>query len=336
MAIRTPDWWYRRSAQGAPWWRFALWPLSQVWLAVNAGKAAKAKPYRSRLKVISIGNVTLGGSGKTPIADEILRLLPNAVGLSRGHGGKLTGPTQVDPQTHDAAEVGDEPLMLAQRHPFWIARDRADGLRAIEATQATTVVVDDAHQNVMIAKDVHILVVDGDTRDGAWPFGDGGICPYGPLREPLAQGVARADLVILWMPDGSAPAPDLLALLNTKPVFIARLTAEKPPIDGPLLAFAGIAKPWKFETTLRDLGCDVVSFKTFPDHFPLYDTQLFDLHGEAEELGATQITTEKDWVRLDAIWRKDIHYLPIRARFDNEAGFANALQGLLEKPRHRF
>jgi tetraacyldisaccharide 4'-kinase len=332
MAIKTPDWWYRRKAQGAPWWRPALWPLSQIWLAVNAAKAAKAEPYRSPLKVISIGNVTLGGSGKTPIADEILRLLPNAAGLSRGHGGKLADPIQVNPTQHDAADVGDEPLMLAQRHPFWIARDRAEGLRAIEATDATTVVVDDAHQNLAIAKDVHILVVDGDTRDGAWPFGDGGICPYGPLREPLAAGIARADLVILWMPDDSPPSPDLLALFSDKPVFTARLMADKPSIDGPLLAFAGIAKPWKFETTLRDLGCDVVSFKAFPDHRPFWETDLLDLNGEAYKLGATQITTEKDWIRLDAVWRKDIHYLPIRARFDNEDGFVKALSGLLEKP----
>ncbi|EGF89592.1 tetraacyldisaccharide 4'-kinase [Asticcacaulis biprosthecium C19] len=329
MAIRTPDWWYRRNAQGAPWWRFALWPLSQLWLAVNADKTAKAKPYRSRLKVISIGNVTLGGSGKSPIADEVLRLLPNSVGLSRGHGGSLTGPVRVNPQTHDAAQVGDEPLMLAQRHPFWIARDRAAGLRTIEGTDAITVVVDDAHQNLAISKDVHILVVDGDTRNGAWPFGDGGICPYGPLREPLAQGLSRADLVILWMPDNSAPAPELLALLSEKPIFIARLTAQKPIIEGPLLAFAGIAKPWKFEATLRDLGVKLIGLKAFGDHEPFSDAQLQTLQSEAAKQNAYLITTEKDWTRLPPSCRDKVAYLPIRARFDDEFGFTQALQGLL-------
>ncbi|ESQ73803.1 tetraacyldisaccharide 4'-kinase [Asticcacaulis sp. AC402] len=322
MAIKTPDWWYRKNAQGAPWWRPALWPLSRLWLAVNASKASNAKPYRSSLKVISIGNVTLGGSGKTPVADEILRRLNTAVGLSRGHGGSLPGPVLVNPQTHDAAQVGDEPLMLAQRHTFWIARDRAAALRAIEATDATTVVVDDAHQNLTIAKDVHILVVDGDTRDGAWPFGDGGICPYGPLREPLAQGLARADLVVLWMPDDFIPAPDLLALFADKPVFVARLTAQKPAIDGPLLAFAGIAKPWKFEATLRNLGCDLAGMTAFGDHEPFSDGQLEALQSEASRLNARLITTEKDWIRLSPSWRDQVTYLPIRAGFEDESGFA--------------
>lgn len=187
MAIKTPDWWYKKNAAGAPWWRFVLWPLSLIWQAVNALKAANAKPYRSPLFVISVGNLTLGGSGKSPITGALLDLLtPESVGLSRGHGGALKGPINVDPQKHTAAEVGDESLMLAQDHPFVIARDRAAGLRLIELRRKKPkpliAVVDDAHQNQKIAKDLHILVIDGDTRNGAWPFGDGGVCPYGPMR----------------------------------------------------------------------------------------------------------------------------------------------------------
>ncbi|MDV6332989.1 tetraacyldisaccharide 4'-kinase [Asticcacaulis sp. 201] len=339
--IRTPDWWYKKGAAGAPWWRPILWPLSLVWRAVNAVKRAKAKPYRSSLFVISIGNLTLGGSGKTPIADELLTLLaPDAWGLSRGHGGSLAGPVRVDPATHTAAEVGDEPLMLAQNHPFVIATDRAAGLRLIEQVRKqpkpTIVVVDDAHQNLRIAKDLHILVIDGDTRNGAWPFGDGGVCPYGPMREPLREGLARADMCVLWMPDDDAQPDDaLISLLGDIPVFVARLQAHAPAIPAPVFGFAAIAKPWKFEITLRNEGYDVAGFAGFPDHAALSDTDLERLAARALASDARLITTQKDWVKLDVGWRERVASLPITAKFDDEPGLVAAVMDAVARRNRR-
>ncbi len=325
MAIKTPVWWYRKDAKGSPWWRPALMPLSGLWLGVNAVKRATAKPYRSNLFVISIGNVTLGGSGKTPVTGALLDLLaPAAIGLSRGHGGSLEGPVRVDPATHTAAEVGDEPLMLAQGYPFVIARDRAEGLRFIAEARGKKapriVIVDDAHQNLKIAKDLHILVVDGDTRNGAWPFGDGGVVPAGPMREPLAEGLKRADCVVLWMPDAQPPAPDLLDLFGGKPVFIARLAADPPAIPSAVFGFAGIAKPWKFQATLEACGYDIAGFKPLPDHASLTASDLDALQVEAGD--ARLITTEKDWIKLDAAWRKRVVCVPIRAVFEDEKGLS--------------
>ena len=326
MAIKTPDWWYKKDAAGAPWWRLVLWPLSLLWRGVNALKAANARPYRSSLFVISVGNLTLGGSGKTPVTGALLDLLaPEAIGLSRGHGGTLQGPINVDPSKHTAAEVGDEPLMLAQDHPFVIARDRAAGLRLIEKRRKKPkpgiAVLDDAHQNLRIAKDLHILVIDGDTRNGAWPFGDGGVCPYGPMREPFAEGLKRADICVLWMPDDDAvPDPELISLLSDKPVFIARLQAHAPAIPSPVYGFAGIAKPWKFEATLRAEGYDLAGFEGFPDHAALSDVELKALAARAGSLNARLLTTQKDWIKLDVKWRDRIACLPITAKFDDEAG----------------
>ncbi len=330
MSITTPAWWYKRGASGAPWWRFALWPLSLVWQGVNAAKRANVHPYRSPLFVISVGNVTLGGSGKTPIAGEILRLLKDAgieaAGLSRGYGGNLEGPVQVDPARHTAAEVGDEPLMLSQTATQWIARDRAAGLRAIEGTSIRAVVLDDAHQNLRIVKDLHILVVDGNTANGAWPFGDGGVCPYGPMREPLSEGLERADLVVLWMPDAtSAPDPSLIALLSAKPVFVARLTPVSGQAPGRAVAFAGIAKPWQFRATLDSVGYETLSFTGFPDHESPSESALEAMAAEAQAAGAQLLTTQKDWVRLDAAWRERVACLPIVARFEDEAKFISIL-----------
>ncbi len=328
--MKTPQWWYKRHAEGAPWWRFLLWPLSLLWQSINHFKRHNARPYQSKTFVISVGNATLGGSGKTPIAGEILRLLKQAdiaaTGLSRGYGGTVQVPTKVDPARHTAAEVGDEPLMLAQDADFWVARDRAEGLRAIEQTDARAVVLDDAHQNVKVAKDLHILVVDGNTRDGAWPFGDGGVCPYGPMREPLADALGRADLCVVWMPDETTPPdPQLLAVLASKPVFVARLTAT--PVSGrpAVIGFAGIAKPWQFGATLQRLGYSVAAFHPFADHVSPPPDRLDDMAAEASRHAATVITTQKDWVRLDSTRRERIDYLPITARFEDEASFVRAL-----------
>ncbi|MDC7677741.1 tetraacyldisaccharide 4'-kinase [Asticcacaulis machinosus] len=324
QTLRTPQWWYKKNAAGAPWWRPILWPLSQLWIAAGSAKAKKATPYRSSLKVISVGNLTVGGSGKTPVTREILRLLPNAVGLSKGYGGTLDGPINIDTTIHTAAEVGDEAWMLAREFPFFVARGRAAGLRAIEATDARIAVVDDAHQNLTIAKDISIVVVDGDTSNGAWPFGDGGVVPYGPMREPLNEGLARADIIILWLPsEDESVDPELLAMFEGKPVFIARLTAVMKPAH--VVAFAAIAKPWKFQDTLTRLGCEVIDFKAYPDHAPISEADLTILKAAAEEQSARLITTEKDWVKLPEHWKSTIDYLPIRARFDDEAAFKAAL-----------
>jgi tetraacyldisaccharide 4'-kinase len=229
---------------------------------------------------------------------------------------------------HNAAEVGDEPLMLAQRAPFMISKDRAAGLRALE-DKAKIAIVDDAHQNLEIVKDLHVLVVDGDTRNGAWPFGDGGICPYGPLREPFAEGLARADIVVLWMPDDAVPDAALLSLLSSRPVFVARLVPQSPTLSGAVFGFAGIAKPWKFEATLKSLGLTLTGFEGFPDHAVLSDDTLNRLAKAAGD--GRLITTEKDWIKLSPAWRSHITPLPIAARFDDEAGFKSALLTALDK-----
>jgi tetraacyldisaccharide 4'-kinase len=328
MALKTPEWWYQKHPK-APWWRPLLWPVSKLWAVVTARKIAKAIPYHSRLKVISVGNLTAGGSGKTPIAHEILRLLNaqgyKAVGLSRGYGGSLTGPINVDFNTHIAAEVGDEPLLIAEDQPMWIARDRAEGLRSLEATDAQIVVVDDAHQNVAIHKDVHIVVVDGDTSGGQWPFGDGGIVPYGPLREDFKAGLMRADLIVLWLPEGLTPDPELVAIFEAKPVLIARLVPETIDTAPDYVAFAGIAKPWRFETTLKAAGVRLKGFKAFADHQPLTPDDIAHLQTQAQAAGAQLITTQKDWTRLAPEDRARIKVLRIRAKFEDETRLIQSL-----------
>lgn len=331
MKLNTPRWWYVRQGRPGRVVRALLTPPSWLWAWVTARRIARASPSDPGVPVVSIGNLTVGGSGKTPVAREVLRLLraggTEAHGLSRGYGGRLAGPVRVDPAAHAAAEVGDEPLMLARDLPVWVARDRAAGADAAAAAGAAAIVLDDGHQNTAVKKTLSLVVVDGETRGGEWPFGDGAVFPAGPMREPLAAGLARADAVVLLLPaDLEAADPDLLALFGATPVLIARLEPLGPPPPGPLVAFAGVAKPWKVERALRAAGGEIAEFLPFPDHGAYAEADLAMMARLADERGASLLTTEKDWVRLPPAWRGRVVAWPVRARFEDE-GAARARLG---------
>ena len=339
MKLSTPRWWYFRGSSHARVTRILLKPASWLWAAVTARRIARATPVDPGAPVISIGNLTVGGSGKTPVAREILRLLRaagiDAQALSRGYGGSLEGPVRVDPAIHDAAAVGDEPLMLALGSPAWIARDRLAGARAMVEAGAQALVLDDAHQNPTLKKTLSLIVVDGETRGDEWPFGDGSVFPSGPMREPLKAGLARADAVVILLPgDMAAADPELLAMFDGLPVFIARLVAAVPPPPGPQVGFAGIAKPWKVERSLIAAGCDLVDFAPFPDHAAYREQDLAFLADRAELLKAGLVTTEKDWVRLPPAWRDRIVSWPVAARFEDEDGVSAFIQERLGERRN--
>ncbi len=330
MKLNTPRWWYTRDRRHGLVARLLLKPVSWIWAAVTARRLARATPVDPGAPVISIGNLTVGGSGKTPVAREALRLLRaagvDAHALSRGYGGSLQGPVRVDPAVHTAAEVGDEPLMLALDSPAWIARDRVAGARAAVAAGAGALVLADAHQNPALSKTLSLVVVDGETRNDEWPFGDGSVFPSGPMREPLRAGLARADAVVILLPaDLPEPDPELVEVFDPLPVFIARLEPAAPPPPGPLVGFAGIAKPWKVERSLIAAGAELADFAPFPDHAAFRDQDLRFLADRADQFGARLITTEKDWSRLPPQWRERVTSWPVKATFDDEAGFSRFL-----------
>ncbi len=334
MKLATPRWWYSRHDAPAPLTRALLRPASWVWSLATARRIARSKQApKLSIPVISVGNLTVGGSGKTPITREILRCLiargVGAHGLSRGYGGRLGGPVQVDVARHDARDVGDEPLMLARDAPVWVARDRAAGGRAAAAAGAEVLVLDDGHQSPAVRKSLSLVVVDGETRSGEWPFGDGAVFPAGPMREPLAPGLARADAVVVLLPgDGAEADPELLALFGKTPVLIARLTSQAPALEGAQVGFAGIAKPWRFEATLRAAGVELADFAGFPDHATLSPRDLAFLRARAATYRAGLVTTEKDWVRLPPEERNTIAPWPVRAVFEDETAL-DALLGPL-------
>ena len=274
-----------------------LAPVSAVWTVVGRARRASAQPYRPSVPLICVGNVVAGGTGKTPVALALgadIKALGLRVGfLSRGYGGRERGPLRVDPRVHDAAAVGDEPLLLARLATTVIARDRAAGARLLEAEGVEVIVMDDGLQNTSLAPTAALLVVDG----GAG-FGNGRVMPAGPLREPLADALARVDAVAVIGRDRVGVEA---AVGGSRPIVRAHLE----PLPGTerfagtrVLAFAGIGRPSKFAESLTEAGAEVVELAGFPDHHRWRPEEVMALVERAQALGATPVTTEKDAVRL--------------------------------------
>jgi tetraacyldisaccharide 4'-kinase len=320
--MKAPGFWGDSSA---PLGRL-LAPLGWLHAEVTAFRLARAHPWRAPIPVICVGNLTAGGAGKTPVVRAITRLL-TARGLvpailSRGYGGRLSGPVRVDTALHMAADVGDEPLMLARDAICWIARERAEGARAIAAAGAGAIVMDDGLQNPQLANDLRLIVVDGPTG-----FGNRRAIPAGPLREAIAAGIARADALIVVGPDCHDLESEFEGRLRVihaalKPLDPASLAGRD------FIAFAGIGRPAKFRTTLEEAGARIVAFHGFPDHHPYGDSELAGLAAEAKAAGVALITTEKDWTRLSPSWRDQVGHAPVVLHWRDEGQIIDLLSRL--------
>lgn len=295
MPLRAPFWWYRRRGAVAA----ALAPLGRLYGARAEARFARAEPYRPRLPVICVGNFTAGGGGKTPTAIAVASLLKELgekpAFLTRGYGGRSEGPLFVEPG-QSAEQVGDEPLLLAEVAPTVVAADRAAGAMAIEATDASVIVMDDGFQNPGIAKDLSLIVVDSESG-----IGNGLIIPAGPLRAPLEAQVARADALLVIGDGGKAARLADVFAAQAKPVLKARMVPRQDKrwlSVLPVIGFAGIARPEKFFATLRDNGARLIDTRAYPDHYRYSERQARSLLKEARDYKAMLVTTEKDYVRL--------------------------------------
>lgn len=308
----------------------ALWPLSVLAHVYKGAVTLRATAYRKGylerervdVPVISIGNLTVGGTGKTPMAVHLAGVAlaqKKRVGLlSRGYGGtnEGRGPLLVSDGATiltDAASAGDEAVMMAEavpRVPVAVCSNRARGARLlIERCGVELIILDDGFQHLQLERDADLVLLDADQ-----PFGNGRMLPRGPLRE--RPGVlSRADVVVVRTPDGELPEKlrRRLAHLTAAKLLTARNRIDRVT-DGTgqtvkqrsgetVLAVCGIARPERFRATLAELAVEPARLITRPDHARYRAADVAKLVQTANALGATAVmTTAKDAVKLAPLW----------------------------------
>lgn len=332
--IKPPQFWHRQPGPLA----LLLRPAGALYGFGAWFRQAMTTPARVSVPLICVGNPTLGGAGKTPAALAIAEVL-KAGGLAphfltRGYGGRLKGPLRVDAAAHSAADVGDEPLLLAGCAPTHVSGNRAAGARQAAAGGADVIIMDDGFQNPTLHKDISILVVDG----GAG-IGNGLVFPAGPLREAFGGQMARADAVVIVGPGAQGDAAGNMAATAGVLVLRAFLKPEvsAQTLEGTrLLAFCGIGRPAKFLQTLSGLKAEIAGHVAFADHHPYRPADIARIIALAKTSQVeTIVTTQKDYVRFDETndpkgrFRHRLTLVSIELKFENPDRLAALLEDKL-------
>ena len=306
----APDFWWK---PGLTLWSALLSPIAWIYGLVSGRRMLEKTKSKAKLPVICVGNFVVGGTGKTPFALRLAEMLEvegyRPGFLLRGYGGSVGGPLLVDIETHNAASVGDEALLLAPSGPTVVAADRSAGAELLETQDIDIIVMDDGFQNPSLSKDLSLVLV-----DCAIGLGNGKCIPAGPLRAPVKKQILKADCLVL-VGEGERAEPVIhLAGRKGLPILHAKLVPERNEnlVDKGLYAFAGIGHPEKFFKSLNALGLDVVRTKSFADHHEYTETDIRTLLSEAEDDELQLVTTTKDMARIETTNGELYHWLSAR------------------------
>ena len=300
---------------------YLLSPATLIWRILIKLDIIFSVPWKSSVPIICIGNVTIGGNGKTPTAMKIRSLL-GSLGykphiLSRGYKGNFKGPHLVKPMTDSFLDVGDEPLMMSFYGPTWIAKDRRSGIKAAVLSGADIIILDDGLQNPSIIKDFSILVIETSVA-----FGNGCLIPSGPLREPISSALGKANLlIIIGEKNEQTNFERKFSHLKLPNSVGAKLKPRKNNLslkNKTVIGFSGIGHPEKFLITLKNSGASVLSFKTFSNHKPFKIAALKKLISEAKLNRALLVTTEKDFVKIPKDLQSNFEALTVDLELSNK------------------
>ncbi len=319
--MKTPAFWREETMHGrllAPlgWIYYGFSNLHRKW------QSFRAKPQKLSAPVICIGNVTAGGAGKTPTARMLSGMLKIAGQephcISRGYGGeKQKTPLRVDSQKHQATQVGDEPLLLAQTCPTWISTNRQASTQAALKEGASIIIADDGLQNPTFHKDISLLIM-----DSHYGVGNGQFVPSGPLREPLTKALKRCDGIIL-IGDGTYQPPTDLPVWKSTLNTVTDLSQYKTK---PAFAFTGLATPHKFFDSLRKQGVNLLGEIAYSDHHNYTPTDIALLLEKSEEEQAALLTTAKDYVKLPESFREKVKVVDVKLTLDQPKEFMTWLE----------
>ena len=313
--MHQPDFWFRERSLAST----LLLPLSALWWLGHKLSVRHSVRRTVGVPVVSVGNLSIGGTGKTPLTIALAQELkhnghiPHIV--ARGYGGSLIGPVRVDSKEHRVKDVGDEPLLLSAFAPTWVAKNRFLGAAEAQKNGATAVIMDDGHQNRHLEPDCAIIVAD--STEG---FGNQRMVPAGPLREPIRSGLARAKCVVsVGTEEKCSSFEESFETRHGLPLIrgILRPLSSGLDLNGAnVIGFAGIGNPEKFRKTLVQLGTRLVKFFPLSDHQVPSEMLLSRIEQAAKEHNAMLVTTEKDAVRLDSKWKAKVLTVPVRLKID--------------------
>lgn len=325
--LKTPQFWTKKNLAS-----FALLPLSLIYFLGFCLVKFFTKTVKISKPVICVGNLIAGGSGKTPTAIAIGKILNEMSAdfafLSRGYmndGSKFLMLRKYD--NNRAEQVGDEPMLLLETAPTFVSKNRLFGAKQIDAmNKFKMIVLDDGMQNNSLHRDLTILVVDGKIG-----FGNNFLIPAGPMREPLRAGLKKADFVVLV---GEAKkgllkklSGKIVVKANIIPLNLAEFSGKK------LVAFCGLAYPQKFFSLLVKNGLDVIETHGFADHYIYQVAELENLYKVATEKNALLVTTKKDWVKFPPSIQEKVSYLDIELEFEDKEMVKKLLRKLLGASR---
>ena len=330
MLIKTPKFWFKKKNQINPLF-FILKPFSKIWEVTTQFRLNNGLWEKMPIPIICIGNITVGGSGKTPVTISLQLLLKDmgikACVVSRGYGGKISHPHYVskDDTFH---KVGDEPIILSKQGSVIVSKSKKDGIIKAYNDGFDIVLLDDGYQNSKINKDLSLVVVDSEIL-----FGNEFVFPLGPLREPIKSGLSRADVIVLVSNNYVMNTNKIQKLSKENQIPIVEgFFNEKKMIKNDknkrVLAFSGIAFPEKFFNTLRNMGYNVLKTKVFPDHYPYTFNDIRRLRNHAENYNLKLITTEKDIVRIPNKFHNFIDKIEIEFKFKDLKQIRNIIEKL--------
>ena len=323
--LKAPKFWYLKRDT---FLSRILYPLSLLFRFGTKIRSITSSSNKSNLPVICIGNIVVGGAGKTPVSLKIGKILiksgykPNFI--SKGYAGIIKTNTLIQ-SWHSPKSVGDEPLLLSEISPTWIGIDRNKSIKLAEKKGADCIIMDDGFQNPTIHKDFSIIVINASQE-----FGNKRVMPAGPLRESIKRGLSRTNLIIVI---GVVKQSLKEIIPNHIPIISAKfnINNENKIFKGQrITAFAGIAYPEKFFTSLKEQGAKIVKEVTYPDHHIFDENDLLSLVEMANKTKSILVSTQKDFVRIPKSYRSLVNTLEGEITFENEDLIKEILTNVVE------
>ena len=323
--LKAPKFWYQKKDT---YLSNSFYPLSLLFRFGTKIRNLVSTKQNTKLPIICVGNIVVGGAGKTPVALKIGKLLIkagyNPHFISRGYSGTIKSSTLVQ-SWHSAKSVGDESILLSEIAPTWIGGDRINSANLAHQNGSDCLILDDGFQNPNIQKDFSIIVINA-TQE----FGNKRVMPSGPLRESIKRGLSRTHLVIVI---GNTSEKIKKTIPVNIPIIEAKfqINKENKIFKGQnITAFAGIAYPEKFFQSLEEQGAKIVKKLSYPDHYIYNENDLLSLAEIANKTKSILVSTKKDYIRIPKSYRSLINTLEGEIIFNDEDSLVKMLSKVIE------